>query len=142
MLQEHIQHSGPHLSYRVPNDLIKPGTNFYFRVDYKDLWFWSAWAWSGDKVMTIEKPVIHPPVQETSDKPLVHGRGYPGATVKLVQAGYGGVVHGSGVVNVYGEWHIQVTEKLPVGEFRMTANQTSNNAVSDWAETVTFIVRP
>jgi hypothetical protein len=140
MLHQHIE-TAPYLNYLVPQNLIAPGTPFYFRVDYYLSPFWSDWAWSGDKVMTPPKPIINPPTQETSDRPVVFGRGYPGATVRLYHAGYGGTVHGSGVVGANGEWRIQVTSPLIGGVFRMTAHQTFNNAVSDWAENVTFLVR-
>ncbi|MNK74170.1 hypothetical protein D3C87_936770 [compost metagenome] len=141
LIHSYNQARGP-FSYQVPSNLIAPGTKFYFRIDYAEWPTRSAWAWSGDKVMGLEKPIIHPPSQVSTDKPLVFGRGYPGATIKLYEAGYGGVVHGSGVVDNNGEWRVQVTEKLRPGEFPMTANQTLNDAVSDWAQTATFVVHP
>jgi|EndMetStandDraft_2_1072991.scaffolds.fasta_scaffold19008_4 hypothetical protein len=129
-------------SHRVNERLIAIGAKFYFRVDYHDGDFWSSWAWSGDKVMCPPKPIITPPTQETTDKPVVFGRGYPGATVKLCRAGYGSVVYGSGVVGANGEWRIQITHPLAPSVFHMTANQSLNNVTSEWSENVTFIIRP
>ncbi|MBV7554293.1 hypothetical protein KW841_18255 [Pseudomonas sp. PDM28] len=141
-VHEYTERTTPYVYYQTPVNLVAPGRSFFFTVKYYRTKEWSSTANSGFIKMGLAKPSINPPSQASTTKPLVFGRGYPGATVKLYEAGYGGVVHGSGVVDANGEWRVQVTEPLRVGDFPMTANQSLDDMVSDWADTVTFVVRP
>jgi hypothetical protein len=124
----------------VPQDLIAPGTPFYFKVDYYLFPAWSAWAWSADFTMGLPKPIIRPPSPVNGEHNKAYGRGYPNATVRLYEAGYGGVVHGTAVVDSDGNWEANINPPLSGEQFPMTANQVINNTTSDWADTVEFPV--
>jgi hypothetical protein len=101
-------------------------------------------GWADDNLFKVKdvKLKITPPVSEVSQKPRVTGVGHPGSIIKLYQAGWGGVVHGSGKVeDSNGNWIIDVTENLPVGEFPMTASETLDGVEYGYADTVMFSVR-
>ena len=75
-----------------------------------------------------------------TDKPVVHGRGLPGAVVKLYQANVVNIVFGTAYVGLNGSWRISPTVAFPKGQFSLTANQSLGSETSDWAEVVTFRV--
>ncbi|WP_282358805.1 hypothetical protein [Pseudomonas sp. PS01303] len=129
-------------SYRLPKSLIPTGTMFYFKVDYRMLGIWSKWAWSGDKLMVDERPVIMYPAAGSvvTENTSVSGTAYPGATVNLYQANVGDRIFGTAIADSNGHWVITPSIAFFSGHFSLTANQTFDRAVYDWATPVTFIV--
>lgn len=133
--------SGREFSYDVPANLIPLNTKFYFRLDYYIWPIWSKWTYSGDLVMGLGSPeILHPFDNDVvaTDKPQVSGRGYPGATVQLVQAGSGAVVYGTSTVNQRGEWGTTLTVSVPYFPFQLQAMQTLNSMNSGWSNVVTI----
>lgn len=132
---------GKPFSYDVPRELIPSCEGFYFRIDYYDWPFWSKWAWSGDKVMGLDEPYFRSASGYIpTNKPLIKAGGFPGAIVRLYEAGSGAIVHGEGEVGADGLVDIQVVVPLRSGHFPMTANQTKNGMTSDWMPQRDFIV--
>lgn len=134
---------GSSFSYTVPQTLIPPGEGFYFKVDYYIPPLWSRWAWSGDLVMGLGKPVIQQPTSNsvvTTVRPEVTGQGYPGALIGLYQSGSGVILYGTTRVDNNGYWRATFNQDLGSGVFDLTANQNFNNLDSDWARTVSFTV--
>lgn len=128
------------LVYRTSISEIPPGTKFYFDVSYRSSFGMSAPARTRDLIMDINPPSFRS-TGSVPDRPVVEVWGYPGATVRLYEAGSGAVVHGTGIVGPNSLAKVRVTEKLPVGEFHMTCNQTFNGVQSGWAKTGLFRVQ-
>ncbi|MBP5967453.1 MULTISPECIES: hypothetical protein [Pseudomonas] len=51
-----IPEFGAKIDFNVPQNLVRPGANFYFRIDYAKGITWSDWAYSGDLKMAPAKP--------------------------------------------------------------------------------------
>lgn len=71
---------------------------------------------------------------------FVGGTGTPGYEVKLFQHGDPNTVYSYADVQDNGTWYVSMRRDLPLGPFSMTANQTKDGVVSDWAVPVNFIV--
>jgi hypothetical protein len=90
-------------------------------------------------VIALRVPVITSPEDGaivSTDKPMIHGSGYAGATVKLYQENVGDTVFGTAIVGLDGNWSISPTVAFPKGEFSLTANQSLVSGTSDWAKVV------
>jgi hypothetical protein len=134
--------AGQWFNHYVEKDVIKPGSKFVVHVHYFLTLAWSQWASMTNLVMGVSKPVITEPVEGviTGSKPRVSGRGYPGATVKLCQAGSGVILYGTAVVDQNGNWETVPVVNFPEGEFELTTSQAYNNVDSDWSDSVRFTV--
>jgi hypothetical protein len=105
--------------------------------------YWSDNVWITVYALSVSPPMIAIPDNGEivkTDKPMVRGRGFPGAVVKLYQAYVGDTVFGTVDVPPSGVWSITPTVAFPKGQFSLTANQSTENGTSDWALVVTFIV--
>jgi len=102
----------------------------------------SEWADSVN-IFTLSAPTILFPVDgsETTIRPRVSGRGYPGATVKLHHAGYGAILYGTAVVDENGHWETIPVVNFPEGVFELTARQAYNNFDSEWSYSAEFLVK-
>ncbi|MHC8311200.1 hypothetical protein ACYZUC_16495 [Pseudomonas sp. GT1P32] len=141
LLKSNYKTTSNYVRFTVSKELIQPGAGFYFKLEYYSWPFWSKWAWSGDKVMGIDRPYFlsgSGPVYSTT--PVIKAAGFPGAIIRLYEAGSGVHVHGEGTVRADGTVDIQVTKPLWSGNFPMTANQTKNGVTSGWANQRNFIV--
>ncbi|MGE8067765.1 hypothetical protein [Pseudomonas sp. NPDC089569] len=129
-------------SHHVPYDKISFGTRFSLRLRYQTFPIWSQWASLDNLIMVDGKPMITSPVDGdfTGSRPYVTGHGIPFAQVKLYQAGSGVVVHGTTSVNSNRSWIARVDVEFPKGSFELTANQSFDGWVSDWADSVKFTV--
>lgn len=104
--------------------------------------------WSDNVRITVGNFTVSPPTINTpangavvrENKPEVIGRGLPGALVKLYQAHFGHIVYGTTYVDMSGVWRLRPEVAFPKGSFSLTANQSSVNGTSDWADVVTFTV--
>jgi hypothetical protein len=134
--------AGQWFSHYVKSDAIMPGSRFIVHVHYFASLAWSQWASLENVVMGTPKPEITEPAEGTNThpRPRVAGRGFPGATVKLYQAGHGTVLFGTAVVGADGNWETIPVESFFEGPFDLTVNQTFNNVVSEYSETRTFTV--
>lgn len=81
--------------------------------------------------------------ETVNSKPPVGGRGKPGATVYLHQAGDPYTVYGQVKIREDGSFELlYMAKELPQGPFTMTANQrVGDEEYSDWATSVSFIVK-
>lgn len=105
--------------------------------------YWSENVWLNVNVFRVSPPTITTPENGAivrTDKPMVRGRGFPGAVVKLYQANVGDTVFGTAGVPPDGVWSVFPTVAFPKGAFSLTANQSIESGISDWAEDVTFTV--
>lgn len=129
-------------SHNVKDDAIKADSKFIIHVHYYNWPSWSQWASVDGFVMEVPKPEITEPVEgaHTGPTPRVAGRGTPGATVKLYQAGSGTVLFGTAVVDSDGNWATIPVESFFEGAFGLTVNQTFKNMVSKYSDIRTFTV--
>jgi hypothetical protein len=106
----------------------------------------NAEYWSDNLRITVivyKVPVITSPEDGAivkTDKPMIHGAGLAGATVRLYQANVGDTVFGTAIVGLNGNWSVSPTVAFPKGQFSLTANQSFVDGTSDWAKVVTFRV--
>ena len=108
-----------------------------------DTEYWSEIVGITVSTFKVSAPAITTPDNGEivkTDKPVVHGRGLPGAVVKLYQANVVNIVFGTAYVGLNGSWRISPTVAFPKGQFSLTANQSLGSETSDWAEVVTFRV--
>lgn len=101
--------------------------------------------WSKDVGYTVTASALPeittPKSGETlSYRGFVGGAGTPGYEVKLFQHGDPNTVYSYADVQDNGTWYVSMRRDLPLGPFSMTANQTKDGVVSDWAVPVNFIV--
>jgi hypothetical protein len=75
-----------------------------------------------------------------SMRPQIEGLGVAGATIRLYEAGRGGILYGTTVVGANSKWAVTPTENLPEGEFSLTCDQVYGDSASGYADTVTFKV--
>ena len=63
MVREMEKDGDSHVEFRAPFNIIPPGAQFYFRLDYKLGLNWSAWKYSGDLTMNmaLQPPLINEP---------------------------------------------------------------------------------
>ncbi|MVV48515.1 hypothetical protein EJA72_09710 [Pseudomonas sp. PB120] len=136
--------SGREFSYDVPANLIPAGTGFYFMLDYYIWPAWSKWTYSGDLVMGMAAPDIIFPKNDSSLSPRskISGRGTPGATVRLYEAGSGAILYGSATVGVDGNWECVPDVALPTKYFPLTADQVLNSLASGYSTPVYCYVSP
>lgn len=103
----------------------------------------SGWAHPVNfQVVGLVPPSIKVPAsgETLSYRGFVGGTGTPGFEVKLFQHGDPNTVYSYADVQDNGTWYVSMRRDLPLGPFSMTANQTKDGVVSDWAVPVSFIV--
>jgi hypothetical protein len=133
-----------YLSYKTPNNLIPMGTQFYFKIQYKGVPFYSHWATSRTYTMASAVParitspsggVVKVP------RPRVTGTGAPGASIKLMQANVGTVDFGTTEVDGNRNWVVsELKASLPQADlFQLVASQVLNGQ-QVYSNTVSFTV--
>jgi hypothetical protein len=140
MFKEEIVDGSGNLFYPVRQGVL-PNIQFYFKLS---CWMGSTWSpptLSKWMRIGLRVPYFRHSGGMVPDRPIIQVYGFPGATVRLYEADSGVVLHGTGIVESGGVAYVRVTEKLPVGDFYMTCNQTINGLQSGWAEKVFFHVR-
>ncbi|VVO15647.1 hypothetical protein PS718_03794 [Pseudomonas fluorescens] len=127
---------GAKIDFNVPHNLVRPGANFYFRLDYAKGLTWSDWVYSGDLKMApkLPLPVITGPSSSTNRRPTFTGKGNEGAKVNVVwETDFTVVIATATVKN--GLWAAPINTSIPdliPGIYQCSAQQIVNGLASSF----------